>query len=144
MLNSRIWMTLKSSVVIFQALEPLQPLWPHWPHQPLQPHFIKELPDSNGWIISGTKMTFTFPFLWNGSSKIQFFNDMYFIYFLSEAVEACWCYFFENWLIKLQCPNLLKPLGTIIQENYWSFYPSEPFRILRSNMRHPVISVKNN
>ena len=40
--------------------------------------------------------------------------------------------------MKLKCPLLLKPLGTIIQENYGSFYPSEPFRILRFNMRHPV------
>ena len=30
--------------------------------------------------------------------------------FLSEAVEASWCYFFENWFMKLKCPNLLKPL----------------------------------
>ena len=26
--------------------------------------------------------------------------------FLSEAVEASLCYFFENWLMKLKCPNL--------------------------------------
>jgi hypothetical protein len=26
--------------------------------------------------------------------------------FLSEAVEASLYYFFENWLIKLKCPNL--------------------------------------
>ena len=30
-LNSRTWMSLKSSVVIFQALEPLQPQWPQQP-----------------------------------------------------------------------------------------------------------------
>ena len=30
-------------------------------------------------------------------------------------------------------------LGTLIQENYWSFYPSEPFRIPCFNMRHPVL-----
>ena len=35
--------------------------------------------------------------------------------------------FFENWLMKLKCPNLLKSLGIIFQQNYWSFYPSEPF-----------------
>ena len=58
--------------------------------------------------------------------------------FLSEAVEASQCYLFENWLMKLKCPNLLKPLGTIILENYWSFYLSEPFRIIQFNMRHPV------
>ena len=37
---------------------------------------------------------------------------------------------------------LLKPLGTIIQEKYLSFYPSESVRILRFNMRHPVHTVK--
>ena len=36
-LKSRTWMTLKSSVVIFQALEPLQPQRPHWPLQPQWP-----------------------------------------------------------------------------------------------------------
>ena len=64
--------------------------------------------------------------------------------FLSEAAEASQCYFFENWLMKLKCPILLKPLDTMIQENYWSFYPSEPFRITRFTMRHPVsIQVEN-
>ena len=38
----------------------------------------------------------------------------------SEAVEANWCYFFENWFKKLKCPHLLTPLGTIFQNNYWS------------------------
>ena len=76
-------MTLKSLVVIFLALENLQPHWPHrpgkpqWPQQPLQPYIIKELPDPNGWIIPGTKMTNTGPFLWIGSSKIQFFTDIW-------------------------------------------------------------------
>ena len=40
--------------------------------------------------------------------------------------------------MKLKCPNFLKPLDTIIQENYQHFYPTEPFRILRFQMRHPV------
>ena len=48
--------------------------------------------------------------------------------FLLEAVQASRCYF----------PHLLKPLGTLIQENYSSFYPFGPFRIPRFNMRHPV------
>jgi hypothetical protein len=34
--------------------------------------------------------------------------------FLSEAVEAIQCYFFENWWMKLKCPLLLKPLATIV------------------------------
>ena len=58
--------------------------------------------------------------------------------FTLEAVEANWCYFFENWFKKLKCPHLLKPLGTIFQHNYWSFYTSELFTLARFNMRHPV------
>ena len=36
--------------------------------------------------------------------------------------------------------HLPKTLGTIIQENYWSFYPSEPFRMLHIEMRYPVLN----
>ena len=83
-LNLRTWMTLKSSVVIFQALELLQPHWPHrplqphWPLQPQKPYFTKKLPDPNDWIIPGTKMTNTGPFLWNGSSKTKLFTDIWY------------------------------------------------------------------
>ena len=75
------WITLKSTVRIFQALEPLQPQQPHrplqpqWPQQPLKPYFIKELPYLDDWIVPGTKMTNAGPFLWNGSSKIHFFTE---------------------------------------------------------------------
>ena len=40
--------------------------------------------------------------------------------------------------MKLKKPHLTKTLGTIIQENYWTFYPSEPFRMLHFEMRYPV------
>ena len=46
--------------------------------------------------------------------------------------------FFENLWVKLKCPLLLKPLATIVQENFQSFYPSEPFTLARFKMRHPV------
>ena len=42
-------------------------------------------------------------------------------------------------LMKLISPNLLKPIGTIIQENYQSFYPLEPFRITHFNIKHPAL-----
>ena len=58
--------------------------------------------------------------------------------FLLEAVEASLCYFFENWLMKRKCPNLLKTLGTIIQQNYRSFYPSDRFSFVHFNMIHSV------
>jgi hypothetical protein len=47
-LNLMTWITQKSAVVIFQALESLQPPWPQQPQQPQwhqwprQPHFIKK------------------------------------------------------------------------------------------------------
>ena len=42
--------------------------------------------------------------------------------------------------MKLKYPHLPKTLGTRIQENYWSFYPSEPFKMLHFEMRYPVCS----
>ena len=62
----------------------------------------------------------------------------YLIPFLLEAVAVSQCYLFENWLMKLKFPNLLKPLGTLIQQNYWSFNPLEPFYFIHFNMIHPV------
>ena len=66
----------------------------------------------------------------------------YLIPLLSEAVEASWCYFFENWLIKLKCPDLLNAVGTMIQDNYQSFYLSESFTLACFNMRHPVVEIR--
>ena len=71
-LNLRTWMTLKSSVVIFQELSPLQPQWPLWPH------FIKKNTQHDGWINPSAQTTNNSPFLWNGSSKIQFFTDIWY------------------------------------------------------------------
>ena len=59
--------------------------------------------------------------------------------FLSEAVEDSQCYFFESWFVKLKFPNLLKLLGTIIQQNYWSFYLSELIYFAIFTIRHPVV-----
>ena len=58
--------------------------------------------------------------------------------FLSEAVEASWCYFFENWRMNLKYTNLLKPLSTIVHYNYQSLYLSEPSYFALFNVRHPV------
>ena len=117
--NSWTWMTLNSSVVIFQTVEPQRPQWPLQPQQPRwlqwprQPHFIKIFIQPDGWIIFSTQMTNTSPFFeWIVENPI--FN-CYLIPFLSEAVEASLCYFFENWLMKLKFPNIPNPLGIIIQ-----------------------------
>ena len=74
--------------------------------------------------------------------KTPIFHWYYLALFLSEAVEASRCHFFENWWMKLKCPLLLKPLATIVQENSQSFYLSEPFGIYHFTMRHPVIGEK--
>ena len=71
-LITRSCMTLKSSLVIFQALKPLQPQWPlqpqqHlWPQWPLQPHSIKKITAPDDWIPPGNQMTNNSLFLWNG------------------------------------------------------------------------------
>ena len=88
-LNSNAWMTLKSSVVVFQALKLLQPQWPQWPQQPQWPqwtqwprqhHFIKKFTHPDDWIISTTKKTNTSSFLRNRSSNIQFFTDIWYLF----------------------------------------------------------------
>ena len=87
----------------FLALEPLksqwpqQPQWPQRPQWPRQPQFIKTLTDPDGWIIPGTQMTNTSSFLWNGSSKIQFFTDI-------------WSSF---------CRRLLRPADVIFLKTGW-------------------------
>ena len=77
--------SLDVSAVIFLALEPLQsqwpqqPQWPQWPQWPRQPQSIKTFTDPDGWIIPDTQMTNTSPFLWNESSKFQFFTDIWYL-----------------------------------------------------------------
>ena len=44
--------------------------------------------------------------------------------------------------MKHKYPNLLKPLGTINQKKYWSFYPSEPNQKISFNVRHPVLRIQ--
>ena len=112
-LNSNAWMTLKSSVVIFQALKPLQPQWPRWPQQPQwpqwpqQPHFIKKFTDPDGLIIPSTQMTTTSPFLWNGSSKFQFFTDIWYL-----SVGGCWgqqMLLFQKLIMETQISEIPEP-----------------------------------
>ena len=55
------------------------------------------------------------------------------------SVRGCWgqqMLLFWKLLMKLKCPPLKKPLGTIIWKKCWSFYPSEPFGIPRFNMSY--------
>ena len=67
------------------------------------------------------------------------------IHISTFSVEDCWGQFmilFKNWLMKLKCPNLLKPLLRHHNSNRcWSLYPSEPFSFIRFNMRHPLVGL---
>ena len=80
-LNSGTWMTLQSSVVIFQALEPLQPQWPlqpqqpQWPQWPLQPHFNIKFTELDFSINPCTKTTYCALMMWVGSEKTRYFLD---------------------------------------------------------------------
>ena len=90
-LNSKTWMTLKSSVVIFKTLESLQPQWSLQPQQHLQTHFIKNITGCDGWIIPGTKMTNTGTYCGMDHQKSNFsliLGQPILALFLSEAVEA--------------------------------------------------------
>ena len=133
-LNSNAWMTQKSSVVIFQALKPLQPQWPQWPQQPQWPqwprlpHFIKKITAPDGLIILNTQMTNNSSILWNESSNIHFFTDICY-FFCQRLLRPAQVNFFQNWLMKNKSAILLKPPGTIIQEN---IYPSTPQSHLES------------
>ena len=90
-LNPGTWMTLQSSVVIFQALEPLQPQWPlqppqpQWPQRPQQPHFIKIFTQFDHWIIPSTQMTNTILFcgMDHQKSKFSLISD-------TLSVGGCW------------------------------------------------------
>ena len=95
--NSNVWMTLKSPVVIFQAWKPLQPKWPQWPLWPQQQHFIKKSTDPDGLIIPSTKMTNIIAFLWNGSSKIHFFIDIWYSFCRRPLRPADVIFFKTGW-----------------------------------------------
>ena len=82
-LNSTTWMTLKCSVMIFQALEYLWHQWPHqpqqpkWPQWPQQPHFTIQTSEFYVSINHGTKMTYPGLSMWNGSSKTHYFIEFW-------------------------------------------------------------------
>ena len=48
--------------------------------------------------------------------------------YLSEAVKASRCYFFENWLMKHKWVTLVIIQAVIYHRNSQCFYPSEPFQ----------------
>ena len=81
--------TLKTSVVIFQALETSTASLTSvasaasatlLASTASKAQFPQKLPDPYGLIITGTKITNTGNFLWNGSSKIQFFTNIWHLF----------------------------------------------------------------
>ena len=142
-MNSRTWMTLKSSVVIFQAVQLLQVHWPHlplqhhWPLQPQKPYFTKLLPGPDGWIIPGTKMTNTGRFWLNESLKIQIFTDILYP-FCQRLLRPAYVTFLKNQecISKIYYLSILKLLSNKILLAY--FYLSEPIHKVQFNVRYPV------
>ena len=75
-------MTLKSSVVFFSGLKTSAAsmtsaaLTASMASMTSTASFYQKITHPDGLIIPGTKMTNTSPFLWNGSSKLQFFTNI--------------------------------------------------------------------
>ena len=61
--------------------------------------------------------------------------------FVWEAVEASQYYFFENWLIKTKCHNLLNRPPKIWNWKSQSVHLSEPIYFVHFNVRHPVPNI---
>ena len=105
--------------------------WGNWTLEAVEASELTEATDVNeaGEVSKAWKITtedfrvnnileFTFTLMFWGNLFLWYNHEIsYWILapFLSEAVEASWCQFFENWLMKPKCTNLLKPLGTINQ-----------------------------
>ena len=134
-------MTLKFSVVIFKTLKTQWPQQPKWPQEP---HFIKKVLILMVWSSLAPKWPILVHFCRMDHQKSFFFTEFSTLsvggcHNLGQpTVEASQCYFFENWFIKLKYPSLLKPIATVIQQSYWSLYPSGPFTFTRYTMRHPL------
>ena len=136
-------MTLKSSVVIFQTLEPLQPRWPHWPLQPQRPlqpqkpYFTKEFRGPDSWIVPGTNMTITVPFLLNESSKFQIFTDILYPFCqrLLRPIDTTFCEDQES-ITKIYYLRILKLLSYKILLAYFNL--SEPIHKIQFNVRYPM------
>ena len=99
-MNPRSRVTLKSSVVIFWALETSAASATSLASTASTALFPqKNLPDPDCLIINGFKMTTTGHFLWNESSKIQIFTDIWYLF--------CW--------------RLLRPAyATFLKTGWWN------------------------
>ena len=141
-LNSIPWMTLKSSVVIFQALELLQahwphrPLQPHWPLQPQKPHFTKNFLILMVGSSLAPKWPILAPFCGMDHQKSNFslISD-------TLSVRGCWgqpMSFFWKLVDETQISKPLEATRHHKSKKYWSFYLSEPFSFDHFTLIHPV------
>ena len=143
LLNPRTWLSLKNSFVIFLASEtyaasltsaasktlmasmtskdlfPQKTSWFWWFH----PHWH---PNHQYWSLFGKWILKNPNFYW------------YLAIFLSEAVEASRRYFFENKLIKLKCPHLLKVLLPFIKLGIQLLLVIWDFKVCHIELEHPV------
>ena len=104
-LNSRTCMTLKSSVVIFQALETSAASTTSMASMTFTASFYqKKLLLLMVGYSEATKWPILVLFCGMDHQKPKF--SLISVPFLSEAVEVSRYYFFENWLMILKYPNL--------------------------------------
>ena len=72
-------------------------------------------------------------------SKIIKYQAEFWYSFLSEAVEASQCYFFEKRLIKLKCPHLLKVLLSFLTLGSQIWLVIWDFKVCHIELEHPVL-----
>ena len=145
-MNSRSRMTLKSSVVIFRALETsTAPLTSAASATSLASTASTALfPQKTSWY-------WLFDYQWHQNDQYRSFfvewiikNTIfhwYMVLFLLEAVEANLCHFFENWLMKLKFPNL-RNMQTPSNKIFLAyFYLLKPFQKKHFNVEHPVLRI---
>ena len=70
--------------------------------------------------------------------KNQIFH-WYLVLFLLEAVEASLCYFFDNWLMKLKCPNLRNTQIPSFWPKSCFYMASEVFKVYQIRSKDPVV-----
>ena len=126
-LNSRIWMTLNSSVVVFQSLEPIQPQQPQWPRKH---HFIFKK-----WLILmvesslAPKWPILAPFC-----GMDHPNFIYSLVYDTPSVGGCW----GHPILLFEVTDWRNSNVQTFKKIYWSFYPSEPFSFDHFTLIRPV------
>ena len=122
--------------------------WGHWGHWGCRGHWghwgcrgfkAWKITTEDFWVMQAFEFSFIFvfrkkSFFWVGSWNIL-------LNFNTFSVRGCWGHgmsFFWKLVDATQKCNPLEAPRHHNSRKYLSFYPSEPYRILRFNMRHPV------